>query len=72
MNEHPAEAAALVEQYIGVPAGVAKKAIPACHIVCVTGEEMKAAAEGYLKVLFELNDKAVGGALPGEDFYYLP
>ena len=35
-------------------------------------EEMKTAAEGYLKVLFELNDKAVGGALPGEDFYYLP
>ena len=71
-NEHPAEAAVLVEQFIGVNAAVAEKAIPACHIVCVTGEEMKAAAEGYLKVLFELNDKAVGGALPGEDFYYLP
>ena len=65
-------AVALVEQFIGVNAAVAEKAIPACHIVCVTGEEMKAAAEGYLKVLFELNDKAVGGALPGEDFYYLP
>ena len=72
VNENVEEAAALVEQYIGVPAGVAKKAIPACHIVCLTGEEMKAAAEGYLSVLFALNDKAVGGALPGEDFYYMP
>ncbi len=72
VNENVEEAAALVEQYIGVPAGVAKKAIPACHIVCLTGEEMKTAAEGYLSVLFELNDKAVGGALPGDDFYYMP
>ena len=72
VNENVEEAAALVEQYIGVPAGVAKKAIPACNIVCLTGEEMKEAAEGYLSVLFALNDKAVGGALPGEDFYYMP
>ena len=72
VNEHPAEAAALVEQYIGVAAGVAKKAIPACNIVCMTGEEMKAAAEKYLTVLFELNPDAVGGAMPEESFYYLP
>ena len=71
-NEHAAEAAALVEQFIGVNAAVAEKAIPACNIVCITGEEMKKAAAGYLAVLFGLNDKAVGGALPGDDFYYLP
>ena len=72
VNENVEEAAALVEQYIGVAAGVAKKAIPACNIVCMTGEEMKAAAEKYLTVLFELNPDAVGGAMPGEGFYYLP
>ena len=72
VNEHVEEAAALVEQYIGVAAGVAKKAIPACNIVCLTGEEMKTAAEGYLSVLFDLNPKAVGGALPADDFYYMP
>ena len=72
VNEHPAEAAALVEQYIGVPAAVAEKAIPACNIVCLTGEEMKQAAQGYLQVLFELNPKAVGGALPADGFYYMP
>ena len=71
-NEHAAEAAVLVEQFIGVNAAVAEKAIPACNIVCITGEEMKKAAAGYLAVLFGLNDKAVGGALPGDDFYYLP
>lgn len=72
VNEHPAEAVALVEQYIGVPAAMAEKAIPACNIVCLTGEEMKQAAQGYLSVLFELNPKAVGGALPADDFYYMP
>ena len=72
VNENVEEAAALVEQYIGVAAGVAKKAIPACNIVCMTGEEMKAAAEKYLTVLFELNPDAVGGAMPEESFYYLP
>ena len=72
VNENVEEAAALVEQYIGVAAGVAKKAIPACNIVCLTGEEMKAAVEKYLTVLFELNPDAVGGAMPGEGFYYLP
>ena len=72
VNTHNEEAAALVEQYIGVPAGVAKKAIPACNIVCLTGEEMKTAAQAYLSVLFDLNPKAVGGQLPGDDFYYLP
>ena len=33
---------------------------------------MKQAAGGYLKVLFDLNPKAVGGALPADDFYYMP
>ena len=31
---------------------------------------MRQALSGYLNVLFEQNPKAVGGALPGEDFYY--
>ena len=72
VNEHNEEAAALVEQYLGIKAAIAKNALPACNIVCLTGEEMKAAAEGYLSVLFSLNPKAVGGALPGDGFYYMP
>ena len=39
--------------------------------VCLTGEEMHSAVAGYLQVLSDLNPKAVGGQLPGEDFYYL-
>ena len=52
-----------------IKAAVAEKAIPACNITYIDGEEMKEALLGYLEILFELNPKAVGGKLPGEDFY---
>mgnify|MGYP007104221654 FL=1 len=60
----------LVEKYGIVKAAVAEKAIPACNIVCITGADMQQKLSGYLNVLFEQNPKAVGGALPADDFYY--
>lgn len=70
LNENVAEGAALVEQYDIVKAAVAEQAIPFCHVVCITGEEMKTAASGYYQVLFDQNPASVGGAMPGDDFYY--
>ena len=69
-TEHVDEAAELVEHFDIFKAAVAKQAIPQCNIVCYTGAEMKKAVSDYLKVLFDANPKAVGGALPGDDFYY--
>ncbi len=71
VNANIDEAAALIEKYGIVKAAVAKKALPQCNIVCLTGAEMQSAVSGYLQVLFDLNPKAVGGQLPAEDFYYL-
>ena len=51
-------------------APVAEKAIPFCNIVCIEGSDMKSALSGYLSVLYEQDPKSVGGALPGDDFYY--
>ncbi|MEG2074540.1 MAG: ABC transporter substrate-binding protein, partial [Angelakisella sp.] len=51
-------------------AAVAKKAIPKCNIVFLAGEDMKQAASGFLKVLFDANPQSVGGKLPDEEFYY--
>ena len=70
VNENVDEAAELVGSYDIVPAQVAKKAIPECNIVCVTGEEMKGRLSGYLQALADQNPEAVGGAVPGDDFYY--
>ena len=70
VNANIDEAAELVGKYEIVPAAVAQKAIPACNITFIVGGEMKQALSGYLSVLFEQNPKAVGGAMPGDDFYY--
>ena len=63
--------AALCEQYGLIPkAALAQKAIPSCGLTFVTGAEMKTGLSGYLQVMFDANPKSVGGALPGDDFYY--
>ncbi|MBQ6594854.1 MAG: ABC transporter substrate-binding protein [Clostridia bacterium] len=64
------EAAALVGGYDIVPEPVALKAIPACNITMIEGEEMEQKLSGYLAVLYEQNPKSVGGSLPDGDFYY--
>lgn len=69
VNENVEDAAALIEKYDIVPAAVAVKAVPDCNIVFITGDEMKQKLSGYLAVLLEQNPKAVGGKLPGDDFY---
>ena len=68
-NDNVEETAELVEKYDIVKAAVARKAIPDCHIVCITGEEMEEAVTGFYEVLLEQKPESVGGALPGEDFY---
>ena len=71
-NSNPEEAAVLIEQYGIVPkAAVAQAAIPQANMVCVTGEDMKGIAD-YYQVLFDADPTSIGGAIPGEDFYYIP
>lgn len=64
-------AALAVEQGIIAKEPIAKKAIPECNLVTITGEEMKEALSGYLNVLYELDPTSVGGALPTDSFYYV-
>ena len=51
---------------------IALKAIPNCNITYIDGADMKQALSGYLEVLYEQNPESIGGALPGDDFYYVP
>src|SRR5699024_440229 len=56
--------AALCEEYgIVASAAIAQKALPACNIVYMDGEEMKEALEFYLQVLYDADPASVGGAL---------
>ena len=71
VNANVEDAAAMCETYGIVPkAAVAKRAYPNCNIVFVTGGEMKTSLAAFLGVLYEANPASVGGALPGDDFYY--
>ena len=71
-NEHPEEAAALIEELgIVAKAPIAQKAIRMCNITYIDGEEMQDKLGGYLEALYEMEPKSVGGALPDEAFYYM-
>lgn len=73
VNTNTAEAAELVAHYgIVEKAAAAEKALPYCNIVCLTGEEMKAALSGYLGVLGEFDASFIGGGVPDDSFYYVP
>lgn len=70
VNENIDEAAELVGAYDIVTAEVAQQALPECNIVFLEGSAMKEQLSGYLEVLKEQNPEAVGGEVPGDDFYY--
>ena len=70
MNNIDDAAALIVEAGILPSEAIAKKAIPNCNIVFITGADMKSAVNNMLTVLFDSNAKSVGGALPEDDFYY--
>lgn len=50
---------------------MAEKALPQCNLVCITGVDMKVAVGGYLQTLYDLKTEAVGGAMPGDGFYWM-
>ena len=64
-------AAGLIENFEIAAAAVAKAALPHCNITFMAGPEMKTNVLAYLAVLAEANPQSVGGALPGDDFYYI-
>ncbi|HZK02273.1 MAG TPA: ABC transporter substrate-binding protein [Anaerovoracaceae bacterium] len=71
VNANVEEAAQWIADYgIVAKAPIAVKALPDSSIVYIDGDHMKAKVSGYLKVLFDANPQAVGGALPEDDFYF--
>ena len=69
-TDEDATAELIAEYGIIEKAPIAKKALPECNIVTISGSEMKRIVSGYLQVLFDQDPKSVGGAMPQEDFYF--
>ncbi len=67
------EAAGLIAGYGITPsAGIAKAAIPQCHLTFIAGADMAPAISGYYEILYRADPAAVGGALPDDAIYYVP
>lgn len=68
---NPEEAARLTEETGLMPsAAVVLKALPGTNITFISGPELRGRVEPFFQILFDANPAAVGGAMPGEDFYY--
>lgn len=71
-KQNPSQAAQLCAKFSIVPsAAVAEKAIPDCNLIYISGDNIRPAIEGYLKVLYDFNPKSIGDKMPGDDFYSL-
>ena len=71
LAEDPATAAEYIaEAGIFPQAPVAQKAIPNCNVCFVTGGEMQSELSMFLEIMFDVAPASIGGALPGNDFYY--
>ena len=68
--DHMDTAPAMLAQYEIVPSeGIAKAALPGCHLIFMAGQEMKDSIAGYYQVLFDADATAVGGKVPDDEFY---
>ncbi|MDO5028668.1 MAG: hypothetical protein Q4E36_05325 [Bacillota bacterium] len=61
----------LLEKYNIFKAPIAKKSIPNMNLAYMDKEELQAAMDNYLSILFEAQEKFIGGKQVSEEFYYL-
>lgn len=73
LGSDPDSAAQMIEDAgIFQKAAVAKKALPGCNVCFVKGEEMRESMAYFLDIMYSVAPASIGGAVPGEDFYYIP
>lgn len=73
LNQHPADTAPLLVQAGLLPdAATAERAIPASHVMHLTGADARAALLGYLRVLYAAAPESVGGRPPDDSLVVDP
>ncbi len=73
VNSNVDEAAEIIAGLGITPsAGIAKQAIPQCHLAFLSGRGMMAAISDYYSVLYSIDPASVGGSLPDDDIYWMP
>ena len=73
VNTNIDEASTMIEAAGIIPkAALAKKALPACNICYMDGEEMKTSLNAFFRVLYDIAPASIGGQMPDDGIYYLP
>ena len=70
INEHPAEAGALAEKHLGLPAKIVEKAIPNMGLQFKAATQAGAELEMFYRLLFGFDPKTIGGKIPDSGMYY--
>jgi NitT/TauT family transport system substrate-binding protein len=71
VTAHPAEAGVLVEKHdLGLRAPVVAAAVPKSNYASIPAAEARPYIEALLKVYLEFAPASIGGALPGDKFYW--
>ena len=72
VSDTAAAADDIAAQKIVPTAPIAQAAIPRCAISFITGEDAKAMLLEYFRIMYDVAPASIGGALPDDDFYYMP
>ena len=73
VNNNLDAAAELVAGYGITPsAAIAKQAIPQCHLVFLSGNDMVSTMSSYFLALYAIDPASVGGSVPDDGIYYVP
>ena len=68
--EHPADAAALAEEKLGLKAALVEKAIPNMGLIYKNAADAKTDLDGFYQLLNDFDPSMIGGKVPDEGMYY--
>lgn len=68
--EHPADAAALAQEQLGLKAALVEKAIPNMGLIYKNAVEAKTDLDGFYELLYDFEPSMIGGKVPDEGMYY--
>lgn len=72
LSEDGADVAGIIEASgVFAQGAVAAKAIPNCNLCFIAGESMKEPMDAFLNIMLETQPASIGGAVPGDTFYYV-
>ena len=72
LSEEGADVAGVIEgSGVFAKGAVAAKALPNCNLCFITGGEMETVLSQFLEIMYKTQPASIGGAVPGDDFYYI-